>query len=187
MSGKPANTPAAAALSDDGTDPSSPLDLEAASGAAWASDAAPARRRWRVTSPRGTLILATIVKFAITLTGTMVMLPVFRVLEDVFCRRHFQDTSPGFIEEKRCKVAEVQQDLAYLMGWLMVVTGLVGESKIKPVHLYYSSAWGPQWLTWENQVLLLPCRTALLQIGTRVYPHLWGEWKTDLAVERRPY
>lgn len=102
-----------------------PLDAEA-NGAAWASGGR-RWRRWRVSSPRGILILATGIKFAVTLSGTMVMLPFLRVLEDLFCHRHFGDSSPGFIEENKCKVPEVQQGLAFLMGWLMLVTAVVGE------------------------------------------------------------
>ena len=106
---------------EDGVSPA--LDPEA-NGPAWASRK---RRPWRVTSPRGVLVLATALKFAMTLSGMMVMLPFLRVLEDVFCHRHFGDTSPGFIDEKECKVPEVQNNLAFLMGWLMLVTGVVGE------------------------------------------------------------
>lgn len=109
---------------EDGTTP--PLDPEA-NGAAWAGGAARRWWRWRVSSPRGILILATVIKFAVTLSGMMIMLPFLRVLEDLFCHRHYGDSSPGFIEEKKCKVPEVQQDLAYLMGWLMLVTAVVGE------------------------------------------------------------
>ena len=98
-----------------------PFDPEA-----W-TDGGAKRRRWCPSSPRGILMLATGIKFAVVLSGMMIMLPFFRVLEDAFCHRHFGDTSPGFIEEKRCKVPEVQQDLAYLMGWLMLVTAVVGE------------------------------------------------------------
>lgn len=108
--------------------PSTPLDPEA-NGAAWAPARRRCRWRWRVTveSPRGILILASLVKFAVVLSGMMIMLPLFRVLEDGFCHRHFGDTSPGFIEEKKCKVPEVQQGLAYLMGWILVVTAVIGE------------------------------------------------------------
>lgn len=103
-----------------------PLDPEA-NGAAWAAGRSPRWRRWRVESPRGILVLAAVIKFAVTLSGMMVLLPFLRVLEDVFCHRHFGDTSVGFIEEQQCKVPEVQKALAFLMGWLMLVTGLVGE------------------------------------------------------------
>lgn len=109
---------------EEGTTP--PLDPEA-NGAAWAGGRSRRWRRWRVESPRGVLVLATTIKFAVTLSGMMVILPFFRLLEDAFCHRHFGDTSPGFIEEKECKVPEVQKDLVFLMGWLMLVTGLVGE------------------------------------------------------------
>lgn len=106
-----------------------PLDPEAI-GAAWAGGRSGWWRRWRVESPRAVLILASVIKFAVMLSGAMVLLPFFRVLEDAFCHRHFGDTSPGFIEEQRCKVPEVQKDLAFLMGWLMLVTGLVGEFEV---------------------------------------------------------
>lgn len=112
---------------EDGGSESPPLDPEV-NGAAWASHTFSARRRrWRVSSPRGVLVLASVVKFGVMVCGTMSMLPFFRVLEDVFCHRHFEDSSPGFIEEKKCKVSEVQQSLAYFMGWLMLVMALVGE------------------------------------------------------------
>lgn len=112
---------------EDGGSESPPLDPEI-NGAAWASQAFSTRgTRWGVSSPRGVLVLASVVKFGVMMCGTMAMLPFFRVFEDIFCHRHFKDWSPGFIEEKKCKVSEVQQSLAYFMGWLMLVTALVGE------------------------------------------------------------
>lgn len=116
-----------ATLLEDGGSESPPLDPEI-NGAAWASQAFSTRRRiCGVSSPRGVLVLASVVKFGVTMCGTMSMLPLFRVFEDIFCHRYFNDSSPGFIEEKKCKVSEVQQSLAYFMGWLMLVIALVGE------------------------------------------------------------
>ncbi|MBE3046132.1 hypothetical protein IMZ48_27060 [Candidatus Bathyarchaeota archaeon] len=139
-----------------------PFDPEA-SGAAW-TDGGAKKRQWGVSSPRGILMLATGIKFAVVLSGMMVMLPFFRVLEDAFCHRHFGDTSPGFIEEKKCKVPEVQQDLAYLMGWLMLVTAVVGEW-LAETSKWRSVAAGSTVRELTEQALSLLCLTALSRTG----------------------
>ncbi|SPO06115.1 uncharacterized protein DNG_08804 [Cephalotrichum gorgonifer] len=110
---------------DSSSRPTTPLDPEA-NGVAWATGVSPGRRRWRVTSTRGVLLLATWVKFSVTLSGMMLLLPTFRLLEDIFCRRHLGYTGPDMIEESKCKGPEVQEDLAYLLGWLMLVMAIVG-------------------------------------------------------------
>lgn len=83
-------------------------------------------RRWQVTSPKAIVRLIVLFKFSIVLSGTLIMLPFFRILEDLFCHQYFNDTTPGFLDEKKCKEDGVQQSLAYFFGWLTVVNSVVG-------------------------------------------------------------
>jgi hypothetical protein len=84
-------------------------------------------KRWQVSSPKAVLRLTALFKFLIVISGTLIMLPFFRILEDVFCHRHFNDTSPGFLDERKCKDDGVQKNLAYFFGWFTLVNGIVGE------------------------------------------------------------
>lgn len=82
---------------------------------------------WQVKAPRSIIIVATLTKFCIVLSGTMAMLPFFRVFEDALCHQHLNDTSPGFLDEKMCKGDEVQKSLAYFFGWFAFVNAIVGK------------------------------------------------------------
>ena len=97
----------------------------AAAGAAPGSTILPLR--WQITSPKAIVRLAALFKFVIVISGTLIMLPFFRILEDAFCHRYFNDTSPGFLDEKKCKDDGVQKNLAYFFGFFTVVNGIIGE------------------------------------------------------------
>ena len=89
----------------------------------------PRRRRhrrpsapWQAGAPSTIVILIIAVKFLVVTSGMLMLMPMYRLIEDAFCHVHYDDDSAGLIDEMKCKVDEVQSPLAYLMGWF----GLVG-------------------------------------------------------------
>jgi hypothetical protein len=72
--------------------------------------------------------LAAAAKFTITLSGTMFLLPFFRILEDGFCHRYNNDKSADFLDEMQCKDPEIQKNLAYFLGWYGLVNAIFSES-----------------------------------------------------------
>lgn len=83
--------------------------------------------RWGVRSPKRIVILVSVIKFAVVFSGMLLILPTARLIEDMFCHIHYNDTSTDIIDEMKCKVDEVQSQLGYLFGWNGLVTSLIGE------------------------------------------------------------
>lgn len=81
-------------------------------------------RPWQTSDPKTVIILLSLVKFLIVLSGMLILMPMYRLIEDAFCHAHFDDDSPGFMEEMKCKVEEVQSGLAFLMGWMGLLSSI---------------------------------------------------------------
>lgn len=95
-----------------------------------ATDSGPSRppRRplpWQVQSPLTIVILAAIAKFTLVASGMMILMPMYRLIEDAFCHRYYEDDSSGLIEEMECKVDEVQSPLAFMMGWSALLNAII--------------------------------------------------------------
>ncbi|KAM3504821.1 hypothetical protein MY11210_008200, partial [Beauveria gryllotalpidicola] len=84
-----------------------------------------AARWWQVRSPRRIILLVAFVKFCIICSGLMLMLPVFRLVEDAICHGVLDDASPGLLDEMTCKDDGVQARLATFMGWSGLVSSIV--------------------------------------------------------------
>ena len=69
----------------------------------------------------------------IVLTGLMIMMPMYRLIEDTLCHAHFKDDSPDIIDEMKCKTDEVQSDLAYMLGWFGLVNAIFSTFTL---HIY---------------------------------------------------
>ena len=82
--------------------------------------------RFQVRRPRAIVLTTALLKFILTCSGSMILLPIFRLLEDAFCHEFYGDDSPGMIDERKCKVDEVQRRLAYLGGWVAMMSAVVG-------------------------------------------------------------
>lgn len=82
------------------------------------------RRPWQTSNPKNVIILLSVIKFVIVLSGMMMLMPMYRLLEDAFCHAHFGDDSDGLMDEMKCKVEEVQSGLAFLMGWFGLLNSL---------------------------------------------------------------
>lgn len=83
--------------------------------------------RWQAKSPGMIILLVAVIKFCIVVSGMMIMLPVYRLIEDAICHVHYEDDSLDMIEEMKCKVDEVQSRLAVLLGWLGTSSSIIGE------------------------------------------------------------
>ncbi|KAI6782389.1 putative membrane protein-like protein [Emericellopsis cladophorae] len=77
--------------------------------------------KWHVRSPRAIVLVIASINFVLVMSGLMLLLPVYRLIEDALCHAHYHDDSPGLIDEMKCKVDQVQSRLAFLLGWLGVV------------------------------------------------------------------
>ncbi|ROT39018.1 MFS general substrate transporter [Sodiomyces alkalinus F11] len=76
-------------------------------------------------SPRAVIFTLSFLKFVILGSGLLVMMPMFRLLEDAFCHQHYGKDLAEPIPEKECKVDEVQSRLAYLGGIAAVIASVV--------------------------------------------------------------
>jgi len=95
------------------------------------SEPAPRRfgsSRWVVNSPRKIVLLVAIVKFCIVCSGMMMLLPIYRLLEDAMCHVYYKDDTDDLIDEMKCKEDEVQAQLAYLLGWSGLANSITSES-----------------------------------------------------------
>ncbi|ATY61194.1 Major facilitator superfamily transporter [Cordyceps militaris] len=103
----------------------------AAADAASPDDPWPTRRRrqrrpaawWQVRSPRSIVLVVALSKFCIVCSGMMLLVPLFRLVEDAICHGVLAHTSPDVLDERRCKDDGVQARLATFLGW----SGLVGS------------------------------------------------------------
>jgi hypothetical protein len=84
------------------------------------SDAAPIinAARWQVKT-RGSIVRTiAVVQCAIIGTGMLLLIPLYRLIEDSVCHVYYGDDSLDMIDEMKCKTDEVQAQMAYLLGWL---------------------------------------------------------------------
>jgi hypothetical protein len=80
----------------------------------------------QLRAAKATLGLLGFVVFCLSLSGTMVLIPLGRLIEDVICRQHYGTS--GTIDESQCKVDEVQARLAWLGGWTAAIDSVACES-----------------------------------------------------------
>jgi hypothetical protein len=81
--------------------------------------------RWQAGTPGTVVVLVATAKFAVVASGMMILMPLYRIIEDALCHSYYQDDSDGIIDEMKCKVDEVQSHLATLMGWLSLISNLM--------------------------------------------------------------
>ncbi|KAB8223906.1 major facilitator superfamily domain-containing protein [Aspergillus novoparasiticus] len=65
-----------------------------------------------------------ICNFLLAGSGAFIGLPLIRLIEDNLCRRYIQQGSS--LDERLCKTDQIQSELAYLNGSLLLVEALVG-------------------------------------------------------------
>ncbi|KAK2593713.1 hypothetical protein QQS21_008578 [Conoideocrella luteorostrata] len=80
---------------------------------------------WQAKTPRTIVIMVAVMEFCITSSGMLLLIPVYRLIEDALCHVHYNDDSSDIIDEMKCKVDEVQSQLAYLIGWCSLTSSLM--------------------------------------------------------------
>lgn len=77
-----------------------------------------------------TIILSLV--FLLDLAGTISEAPTIRILESILCHDYYENFDPsrignnGAVEEKYCKIDQVQELVAYLNGWNIFFAHLPG-------------------------------------------------------------
>lgn len=84
--------------------------------------------RYQVSSPKAIIGLVSLIIFFLTLSGTMALIPLGRLIEDAVCRKYYGSSDP--VDEKLCKVDDVQTELAWLGGLYVVIDSAVGTSSV---------------------------------------------------------
>lgn len=83
------------------------------------------RRAWyQPATPAGIVGVLTFILFSMTLSGTISLIPLGRLIEDVICRKFYDTLDP--VDEDQCKVDEVQTKLAWLGGGYIFINSIIG-------------------------------------------------------------
>lgn len=70
--------------------------------------------------------------FLLDVSGTIIAAPAVRILESILCHDHYKKFDPsrignnGAVEEKYCKIDQVQEMVAFLNGWDTFFANLPG-------------------------------------------------------------
>ncbi|KAM7210330.1 general substrate transporter [Rhypophila decipiens] len=82
--------------------------------------------RFQARKPNTIILLLSAAMFVFTASSMMVMVPMFRLMEDAICRGHFNVKPGEEIEEGKCKGDEVQSELAWLGGVGTMLGSVIG-------------------------------------------------------------
>jgi PCFT/HCP family folate transporter-like MFS transporter 1/3 len=74
--------------------------------------------RWQVKTRKSIVRTIAVVQCTIIGTGMLLLIPLYRLIEDAVCHIYYDDDSLDLIDEMKCKTDEVQAQMAYLLGWL---------------------------------------------------------------------
>ncbi|KAI0836032.1 hypothetical protein F5Y06DRAFT_299133 [Hypoxylon sp. FL0890] len=97
-----------------------------------------AEKPWTIT----TLICLAI--FLWVFSGMLSIVPATRLAEEIFCRRYYGPNMP--IDETMCKVKEVQAQIAYVFGFSVTLTSLIGILVAFPFGVFADRARKPVYL-----------------------------------------
>jgi hypothetical protein len=83
---------------------------------------------FQVQAPRHIVLLLALLILSLATGGALMTVPTTRILEDILCHRYYGDLQGrnGSIDEKLCKVDDIQSDLAYLNGLISALEATVG-------------------------------------------------------------
>lgn len=82
--------------------------------------------RFQAQRPSTIVVLLAILMFTLATSGLMILVPMFRLLEDAICHAYYEKDRAEPIEERLCKVGGVQKELAFFGGWAAMINSLVG-------------------------------------------------------------
>lgn len=77
-------------------------------------------------NPKTIVLLLALLMFTMVTSGMLIMMPIFRLVEDTVCHRYYKKDPSEKIDERLCKVDGVQSELAYLGGWAALFHSVVG-------------------------------------------------------------
>lgn len=77
-------------------------------------------------NPKTIVLLLALLMFTMVTSGMLIMMPIFRLVEDTVCHRYYKKDPSEKIDERLCKVDGVQSELAYLGGWAALLHSVVG-------------------------------------------------------------
>lgn len=81
--------------------------------------------RFQISSPRAVVFTLSLLKFSITTSVALLMIPMLRLIEDDICHKHYRLPHAEKISEMKCKVDEVQTAVAWLFGWQSLLGAVV--------------------------------------------------------------
>ncbi|KAH6611284.1 hypothetical protein Trco_001304 [Trichoderma cornu-damae] len=73
---------------------------------------------WQVKSTKAIVRTLVLLEFVIVGSGMLLLIPLYRLIEDSVCHVSYADDSLDMIDEMKCKTDDVQARMAYLLGWL---------------------------------------------------------------------
>lgn len=82
--------------------------------------------RFQARKPATIIWLLSAAMFVFTASGMMIMVPMFRLMEDAICHTYYKKPPGVEIEEAKCKGDEVQSELAWLGGIATMLGSVIG-------------------------------------------------------------
>ncbi|KAJ2988997.1 hypothetical protein NUW58_g3692 [Xylaria curta] len=102
---------------------------------------------WHIaTTPRTISTVICIAIFLWVLSGMVVMVPATRLVEDIFCRRHYGRLDEDPIDEELCKADEIQSSVAWIFGLSMALVTIIGLVVVMPYGVLADRARKPVYL-----------------------------------------
>ncbi len=89
-------------------------------GQRWCATRFQAQRRTTI------VVLLAVIMFTMITSFMLILIPVFRLMEDAICHVHYGKGLFEPIEERLCKIDAVQKELAYLGGLSALISSVVG-------------------------------------------------------------
>jgi hypothetical protein len=82
--------------------------------------------RFQAKKRKTIIALLAVLMFIMVTSGMLILIPIFRLMEDAICHIHYGKPRSEPIEERLCKVDGVQKELAYLGGISAMINSIVG-------------------------------------------------------------
>lgn len=90
-------------------------------------DHPPRAKYWyQVERPRTIVILISVLIFILATSGQVMTVPQTRLLESALCSQYYDVQGQKEIDEKLCKIDEIQSQLAYLNGLISMLEAIFG-------------------------------------------------------------
>ncbi|KAK1756986.1 general substrate transporter [Echria macrotheca] len=80
---------------------------------------------FQAQKPKTIVTLLAVLLFTVTTSGMLVLVPIFRLVEDAACHRYYGKPPDEKIDEHLCKVDDVQRPLAYFGGLSAMLSSIV--------------------------------------------------------------